>query len=68
MTKSPDGANSGQNNFRFGAGIVLGLGGKELSARTLKHQSVPKRSVYRMTPKESRDLRGPTMPTLPINI
>lgn len=28
MTKFPDGANNRQNNFRFGAGIVLRLGGK----------------------------------------
>jgi len=26
MTKFPDGANDRQNNFRFGAGIVLRLG------------------------------------------
>jgi len=28
MTKFPDGANDRQNNFRFGAGIVLRLGEK----------------------------------------
>jgi hypothetical protein len=28
MTKFPDGANDRQNNFRFGAGIVLRLGKK----------------------------------------
>ena len=28
MTKFPDGANNRQNNFRFGAGIVLRLGEK----------------------------------------
>ena len=28
MTKFPDGANNRQNNFRFGAGIILRLGKK----------------------------------------
>jgi len=34
ITKFPDGANNRQNNFRFGAGIVLRLG-EELKAEGL---------------------------------